>query len=281
MLEQSQSPRLFILFQEYLEQKCGLKVIKGKEHLIESRLSKLMSDLRCSNNEELYYKINDKNEFIETVINSITPKETMWFRDKGSWEIIEDYCLPNYVEKMRKDKLSKLRIWSMACSTGQEPYSMAMCIDRYLKINNITDIRPSQFEIIATDISQNSLNIARNVIYDNISIIRGLTNEYRDIYFKRKDRYWTINEEIRSRVKFIKFNLQGSFSNLRKFDIVLCKHVLMYFTMRFKLDVISKIALSLDPDGMLFIGGSEIFTDYSDKFYKREHGSRTYYQLKG
>lgn len=269
--------------QKYIEEQCGIQIGEEKIYLIESRLSRLLIESGCTSFDEFYSMISKQKgrEISEKIINAITTNETFWFRDKSPWIALEDILLPNFVKEIRAGRQDKVRIWSAACSTGQEPYSTAMCIDRYLSRYGGYDISPSFFEILATDISGTVLDIADMGKYDSISITRGLSSEYRDDYFDNKGRVWRLCESIKERVKFQRFNLQDSFTSLGKFDIVFCRYVMIYFSGGLQKEVLEKIASILNPGGILFLGSSEIFPDYRNHFELVQHKSGVYYRVKG
>jgi chemotaxis protein methyltransferase CheR len=277
------SQREFDLLQKFIEENCGISIGKEKSYLIESRLAKLLIDSGLPSFESLYERLRSKAcaLIMEKVIDAITTNETLWYRDKSPWDILSNLLLPAYIEELRNGKRSKVRIWSAACSTGQEPYSTAMCIDNYLKTNGINDIKLSHFEIIATDISHNVLQAAKLGKYDSISIMRGLENNYKEKYFKSDGRVWNLDERIKNSVRFQQFNLQNSFLLFGKFDIVFCRYVAIYFSETLKKDVFTKIASSLEPNGALFIGSSEILSDYSHLFDIKDFNSGIYYRVKG
>ena len=279
MINTELSSKEFALMQKFIEERCGISLSEEKAYLIESRLSKLLIDSDSSSFEELYEKINNINNetIVEKVIDAITTNETLWFRDNMPWRILEDILLPTYIQQIREGKRAKVRIWSAACSTGQEPYSISMCINNYLDQRKIIDVKISNFEILATDISSTVLQIAALGRYDNISIIRGLDNAYKDKYFTNQGRVWSIDEKIKNSVNFKKFNLQNSFILLGKFDVIFCRNVIIYFSNNLKKEVMGKVAASLEPQGALFLGSSELFINYKDHFDMEQYNGGVYY----
>ncbi|MCX7841950.1 MAG: protein-glutamate O-methyltransferase CheR [Clostridia bacterium] len=273
----------FKLIQKFIQEKCGIAIGEEKAYLIESRLSKLLVDSNLSSFEELYQKIavGGDQGITEQVIDALTTNETLWFRDKTPFEIIDNVLMPQYIKELREGLKTSIRIWSAACSTGQEPYSIAMCIDNHLARKGIADINLSNFRILATDISKTVLQVARMGRYDSISIMRGMENGYRDRYFKNEGRVWCLDERIKSSVHFQQFNLQNSFVLMGKFDLILCRNVIIYFSEQLKREVMVKIAGALNPDGKLIIGSSELFPDYRDYFILEQYNNGVYYRVKG
>ena len=272
----------FKAMQKYIEEKCGISIGEDKAYLIESRLSGLLAESGLASFEELYQKIVSENNHIvvEKVIDAVATNETFWFRDKTPWYIMEEILLPVYIREFREGKRTCVRIWSAACSSGQEPYSIAICIDNYLMSNGIKDVSLSQFDILAIDISSSILQIASLGRFDNISIMRGLDDEYKVKYFEYRDRAWNINEKIKNAVSFQQFNLQRDFFLLGSFDIVFCRNVLIYFAEKMKQEVMDKMASALNAGGVLFLGSSELFPGYNSRFEIEQYKNGLYYRLK-
>ena len=273
----------FQLFKSYINEKCGIDISEDKAYLVETRLSKLLVDSGMNSFDELYYAIRKNNDphMSEKLIDAITTNETLWFRDKSPWIILEEVLLPRYIDMLRSQVKSKIRIWSAASSTGQEAYSTAMCIDHYLESKGITDITLSQFEIIATDISQTVLEMARKGKYDAISIMRGMEQSYKEKYFTKDGMVWEIKDKIKNAVKFDHFNLQNSFMFLGKYDIIFCRYVLIYFSDEFKKEITSKMFHSMHSKGILFIGASELYNLLEENFDMNHYGNATYYSKRG
>ncbi len=273
----------FMMIQRFIEDKCGIFLGDEKAYLLESRLSKMLAESIFESFDELYAQICTWNDpdMIDEIIDSITINETFWFRDKSPWLIMEELLLPAYIMELREGKRRKVRIWSAASSYGQEPYSIAMCIDHYLLSHNIGDLSLDRFEITATDISHTVIQMAKTGRYDNISIQRGLEETYRSSYFKNEGRVWTLNEKIRNAVNFRQFNLINDFASFPKFDIIFFRNVLIYFSDKLKEEMMIKIKSSLYPGGALFIGSSELFTDYGTDFIMDHYKNGTYFKAKG
>ncbi len=272
----------FSLMKRYIEDKCGILISEDKAYLIESRLSKLLIDFKCNTFEEFYKLIyENKDEGItERIIDAITTNETLWFRDRKPWDILENVLMPEYVDQLRKNKKDKVRIWSAGCSTGQEPYTVAMIIDNYLSKNNISDVSISQFEIVATDISGSIIELAKAARYDAISIMRGLPEFYKNKYFEKQGRIYILKDNIKKMVKFYKFNLQKSFIFLGNFDLIYCRYVTIYFSDILKEDILKRIGLALQDKGKLFLGSSEIYFNFNVYYDKKEYMGSVYYEVK-
>lgn len=272
----------FALFNAFFKENCGIYLCEEKMHLVESRLGSLMQREKIRGFSELYNKLTavENETIMEKAIDAITTNETMWFRDKTPWQIMEDIFLPAYIEELRTGKKDMVRIWSSACSTGQEPYSTAMCIDNYLLKKGINDIGLEKFQIIATDISSSVLAIASEGKYNSISIERGLEECYREKYFKHSGNNWYINDKIKSMVSFDRLNVCKPYSFPFKFDIVLCRYLLIYFSEEFKKAVLKRIVSALNKDGVFFVGASEVIGGYSEELEMNIHRDGIYYCIK-
>ncbi len=253
-------------FRLFLEEACGILLGKDKHYLVQSRLGKLVRENGGGSLGELVGKLRRERQggvLRERVIEAMTTNETFWFRDKHPFSILEDTVLP----ALSEGRSRSVRIWSAACSTGQEPYSISMVIQQYLSRNpgKLTDV-----QITATDISTAVLEEAKAAYYDPMQLSRGLPDELKQRYFLRDTTHWEerwqVREEIRRRVRFTVANLQGSYAGLGKFDIIFCRNVLIYFSSESKKDILSRMADTLNPEGYLFLGASESISQYSEAF---------------
>ena len=272
-------PNEFKLLRDYVEQICGITLGVDKEYLIETRLSHLITEMGCKNFSDFYLLIkrNFQPELRDKIIDAITTKETLWFRDRHPFSILGDVLLPSVTEKIITGKRSRIRIWSAACSTGQEPYSIAMVIHRFCQMHQ--NFNPGLFEITATDISPLAITQAVRGCYDPLSIQRGLSEEIRDQFFIHRGHHWEINDSIKRKVSFQKFNLLDSFSPLGKFDIIFLRNVIIYFSDPLKKKIIVECCNLLSPQGFLILGASESMLGLSDQFQCFEHDGGMYYAV--
>ncbi|MBF0446269.1 MAG: protein-glutamate O-methyltransferase CheR, partial [Magnetococcales bacterium] len=180
--------------------------------------------------------------------------ETLWFRDNSFFNGLTDVIIPQLIELSKKQ--SKVRIWSAASSTGQEPYSVAMLIDHVGRKKNINfDI--NKFSILGTDISPTALQNAKMARYSQMTISRGMRKDFLAKYFVKQGAVYEVAPNIRSIVTFKPFNLKDSFRTLGKFDLILCRNVLIYFSDDFKSQIFTKMRSTLSQTGYLAIGASE------------------------
>ena len=269
----------FLLLRDYIEKHCGISLDRNKMYLVESRLNTLMVENGCDSYNALYRKASSDttNGLRDKIIDAMTTNETLWFRDSSPYESLKT-LLAGYAAEIRAGKRAKVRIWSAACSTGQEPYSIAITA---LESGSAgSGLRPEQVEILATDISSTALFMAKLARYDQIAINRGLSPEMRDRYFKGEGRVWALADKVKQMVTLKKMNLQESFAAIGKCDIIFCRNVLIYFSEQFKRDIFTRLAALLRPAGYLFIGASESLSTYSNEYsmVKGSHG--IYYQVK-
>jgi len=263
----------------YITDICGVVIPPEKYYLIETRLSRLMLESGVESFDDLYEKvlITGDQSVAQKVINAITVNETFWFRDAVLWKCFEREIVPGLVEQLISKKKARIRIWSAAVSTGQEAYSIAMCIDNYLKRNNITSVSLSDFDILATDISDRVLGIAETGRYDKISMTRGLNDHYKAAYFESDGSAWDLVPSIRDAVKFKIFNLKNDYSNFGKFDVIFCRYVLIYFPDALKKEIIAKIDDALISGGVLFTGSYVLYNMLRDVFNAESYENLTYY----
>lgn len=270
----------FRLIRDYVEKHCGIHLSDDKTYLVETRLTTMMFEQGCKSFGELYNRaILDKSYILrDKIIEAITTNETFWFRDLHPFSILSDVMFQKFADEIASGKRSKIRFWCCACSTGQEPYSIAMSFLEFARRN--PKLKPEHVEILATDISSTVLFLGKLGRYDNLAITRGLSDEFRDRYFVQNNKIWTLRDEVKKMVKFQKLNLQENFSHLGKQDVIFCRNILIYFSQEFKQDILKRIASLLRPKGYLFLGASESIIMYTQEYEMQRHAMGLYYQVK-
>lgn len=245
----------FNLFREFLENTCGIVLGDNKQYLVSSRLNRLLEQRGIRDLGDLMRHMQQQphSGLREIVVDAMTTNETLWFRDVYPFDILKNRLIPEFVSNQPGQRL---RIWSAACSSGQEPYSLSMAIDEYERAN------PGQLrgggQIVASEISPSMLTAARTAQYDSLAIARGLSQERLTRYFDElAPGRWSVKMPVRSRVEFRQLNLLDSYSILGKFDIVFCRNVLIYFSAEVKKDILRRIHATLKPGGYLMLGASE------------------------
>jgi len=271
------SPQEYDQFKLFLEQACGIVLGEGKQYLITSRLTRLIRDEGMASIAELLAAVqrNSPRHLRDSVIDAMTTNETSWFRDRSPFECLEKSVFP----EMERDGKRQCRIWSSACSSGQEPYTISITASEHVKANTTSYF--SNTQIVATDISATMLVEAKLAEYDESILGRGLSAERKQQFFKAKGDRWLVADEIKRRVSFREQNLLASYSSLGKFDIIFCRNVLIYFSPERKSDILNRMAASLNPKGYLFLGASETITGYCDAFEMVRSPHGVFYRLKG
>jgi len=246
-------------FRKHLTDISGIVLGENKHYLVSSRLNRLMEENSLDSYGQLLKLISGpSNSALQAkVVDAMTTNETMWFRDTYPYEILKSEILP----ALNKIKNRPARIWSAACSSGQEPYSISMIIEEFMSKN------PGSFsrgiEVVATDISNNMLKYCQQAKYDESAMRRGISEDRIKQFFKKAGDEWEVNSNIRSRIKFKSLNLQQSYTGLGKFDMIFCRNVLIYFSPEFKTDILTRMGGVMNEDAFLFLGSSETPTRYT------------------
>ena len=268
----------FSVLSKYIYSICGVALDSTKTYLVETRLKSMMQKYGCASYLDLHAKAKaDRSGNMEKeVVNAITTNETLFFRDASPFEVFKHKILPDLIDARSKSVSGRnipLRIWSAACSTGQEVYSIAIALREALgNLNNF------QISILGTDISDEAVTKASYGKYNKFEIERGLPLQTLNKYFTLQGDGWKIRDEIRAMAVFKKFNLMKPFAGLGKFDIVFCRNVAIYFTPADKKMVFEKIASVLEPDGSLIIGSTESLTGVTGMFEPKRYMRSIFYQ---
>ena len=199
-----------------------------------------------------------------------------WFRDRYPFDIMERVVFGRFADEIAAGRRQRIRIWCAACSTGQEPYSLALTLHEFCRKKSAQAL--SCTEIVSTDISPTALFLAIAGRYDQIAMSRGMPQEIRDRYFANSGKVWILNDRIRKMATFKKLNLQDDFSGLGRFDVIFCRNVMIYFSDAFKRQLFNRFAAQLNPGAYLFLGASESAITYSDKFTMINDNKHLYYQ---
>ncbi len=265
---------------QYIYEISGIFLDSNKTYLFETRLSSIAEELGCASFSELHTKAkSDRSKNIERkIVDAISTNETLFFRDKGPFELLQHKLLPEIIDA-RSAKATGLRpnikIWSAASSTGQELYSIAIIIKEL-----VPDLSRYSFQLLGTDISDNAVAQASYGKYNKFEIERGLPRAQLQKYFTPAGEFWKIKDEIRAMVNFRKLNLMSPFVGLGKFDIIFCRNVAIYFTLEDRKKLFNKIADSLADDGFLVIGSTESLTGVSPRFVPKRHLRSIFYLKK-
>lgn len=261
-LEMNQSQ--FNALSKIIYDRSGIHFPDAKKYILESRLSHRLGELELDSFDQYIALLSmgpyQQDEFQE-MFNRITINETSFFRNDAQLDVFEKRVLPELLEARAKNK--RLRIWSAACSTGDEPFTLAILIHRTLGVR----LSDWKVEILGTDISERALNVAAEGKYTSYSI-RTTPKLVLDRYFTGDGRNFQLKPEIRQMVNFEKHNLKDRLAAKRHgtWDVIFCRNVLIYFDDAMKKQVVQMFSEQLADDGTLFIGHSERIKDISDRF---------------
>ncbi|PCI30442.1 MAG: chemotaxis protein CheR [SAR324 cluster bacterium] len=261
---------------ELLATDSGIIIKPDQKYLVETRLRGFAKQREFNNFSELYQRLVVNREDFKYFVDLMTTNETLWFRDQSCWETLKHRILPEFIRELETGRQS-ITIWSAACSTGQEPYSLAIQIYELLKAKGKTALWP-RFRILGTDLSDTVLQTAKGAIYDAFSIKRGLSSSRLHAYFEEREEGWALNEQIKEIVEFRPFNLMHSFLLLGRFDLILCRNVLIYFSEATKLRLLDKFYQSLAPNRYLMMGGTESIMGLKTKFETLAFDKAVFYQ---
>lgn len=253
---------------------CGVTLDETKGYLINSRLAALAEKSGCANFGEFCRKVKGNRTLELEVIDAITTQETLFMRDNSPFEALKHKAIPETLDLKAGSAFPKrLRIWSAACSTGQEPYSIGMTLCELLP-----DIHSWDVNILATDISDAAIRQASLGRYAKHEIARGLTPQMLLKYFEEASGGWRVKESIRYLIRFDRRNLLEPFTSLGPFDIIFCRNVAIYFETNVKRDLFHRLADRLTPDGYLFVGSSESLNTLDPRFVPQHHCRSVFYQ---
>lgn len=267
----------FQLLSSLIEKECGIALQDDKQYLIESRLANLLIENGCNTFSEFYQKAksNLHTDLKDKIVDAITTNETLWFRDDGPYTVLKEKLFPEYLSNNQV-----CRIWSAACSTGQEPYSIIIsAYEASEKLHKKQQV-DKLLSVMASDISSSALMLAKNARYNAIAMSRGMPADLKVKYFEDNGPVSVLKDDVKKLVTFQKFNLQQPFDAMGKFDIIFLRNVAIYFSQEFKVELFKKLAKALKPGGYLFIGASETLMGYSEDFKLLEYNKSRYYQVK-
>ena len=255
------TPADFDFVRGLLKRRSGLVLSADKQYLLESRLLPVARKAGFDSLSALIGALKaDKTELLATaVVEAMTTNESFFFRDKVPFDNLRTTALPA-LQAARRHSCA-LRIWCAAAASGQEPYSLAMALSEM-------DGRFAgwQIEVIATDISNSILEKARQGLYSQFEVQRGLPIQLLIKYFSQDGEMWQITPEIRAMVKYRQLNLLSDFSDLGTFDLIFCRNVLIYFDQETKVNVLDRLAEVIAGDGYLVLGAAETVVGLTDSF---------------
>lgn len=267
-------------FSNYVYAVSGIILGKNKAYLLEGRLGDLLHEYHCASFTELLHRVTHGSDTSlgKKIIDRVTTHETCFFRDGTPFQLLRHKILPDLIDMRtatNKNSRIPIKIWSAACSTGQEIYSIAIVLKELL-----TDIDRYHIKLLGTDISDAAIAKASYGKFNRFEIERGLPKHILNKYFVSENNQWKIRDDVRALVQFAKRNLMQPLEGIGVFDIIFCRNVAVYFSKEDRRDFFDRIARVLTPDGYLIIGGSESMMDVRSRFEPQEHLKTIFYRLK-
>jgi chemotaxis protein methyltransferase CheR len=244
-----------------LKERSGLVLAADKQYLVESRLLPVARSAGFGNLGDLVraLMLGNADALMTAVVEAMMTHESFFFRDKIPFDHFKQTVMPALIETRKN--LRSIRIWCAAASTGQEPYSLAMCLK---------ELEPKiagwRIELLATDLGNDVLEKARQGLYSQFEVQRGLPIQLLIKHFTQVGELWQLAPDIRSMVKYQQLNLLSDFSRLGRFDLIFCRNVLIYFDTETKISVLNRLARSMAGDGYLVLGSAETVVGLTDSF---------------
>ena len=270
------SPIEFDYLRKLMAEHTAIVLDAGKEYIAESRLAQLVAQEGFDSLRELIHELrnNSFDALHRKVVNAMTNNETWFFRDLLPFQALRTAVLPALIQARAAEQ--RLSIWCAACSSGQEPYSIAMLLRE-----NFPELRNWTVRLLATDISTSVLERAQRGHYSQLEINRGLPANLLARYFTREGLDWVIADELRRSVEFSIFNLAEPWKEFPICDVVFVRNVLIYFDVPNKKAILGRMRRSLRPDGYLFLGGAETTFNLDERFERVQYETTAYYQPTG
>jgi len=263
---------------QYRYSLCAIPLDESKGYLIESRLAGLVEETGCASYSGLVQRAkSDPSRGLERrIVDAITTNETFFFRDTTPFELLRHKIVPELIDRRARTGATRIRIWSAACSTGQELYSIAILLKELLGDPDRYGIR-----LLGTDISDDAVARASRGLFSPVEISRGLSEAQRARYFVPAGGGWQICDEIRAMASFKKVNLMADFSALGRFDVIFCRNVAIYFSEQDRTSLFGRVERALEPDGFLVIGAMESLNGLCPQLESKRHLRSVYYQARG
>lgn len=260
----------------WIEGELGIVYAPENFFQLENRITDLMKDHQLKSVPELIQSITEAGHprVRNALLDAATNNETSFFRDKRVFDAFQLHCAPRLLEAFPKE--SPLRIWSAACSTGQEPISLSILWQEMSALRLMPNL-----EIMASDISGRALEKAKAGRFTDLEMGRGLPEDYKRKYFTLKsDGRWEVRSDVLGRIKWLRQNLCESFIPLGRFHVIFLRNMLIYQRIEKKVDIVQRLARQLAPGGYLVMGAGESLLGVSEQFEQSDFGGCIYYKLK-
>jgi chemotaxis protein methyltransferase CheR len=260
-MSQALSAAAFDTFASLLKSRSGLVIGTDKLYLLETRLAPILKREKLRDLAALaeWLRLPGKDAVARDVVEAMTTNESFFFRDDKPFQHFRSQALPRL--HAARPANAPLRVWSAASSSGQEAYSIAMIIAECRAA-----IANRRIEIVGTDLARDQLARARDGLYTQFEVQRGLPVQMLMRYFRKEDAGWRISEAIRGIVQYREWNLLGDLRALGQFDVVFCRNVLIYFDQATKARVLDAVAQQMPADGLLYLGGAETVLGITSRF---------------
>ena len=269
-------PEEQLIVTQYIYALCAITLDPSKGYLIEGRLGPIVEESGCRSFLELVNRsrADVSGGLKRKIINEITTNETFFFRDSSPFDLLRFKVIPDLIDRRSKTSAKvPLRIWSAACSTGQEIYSIAMVLSELLG-----DLSRYQIRLLGTDISDDAVAKASAGCFSHLEVSRGLADSARARHFVPGSKGWKIRDELRALATFRRLNLMEDFTSLGTFDVIFCRNVAIYFSESDRISLFNRLAQRLEGDGSLVIGSMESLSGICPQFESKRHQRAVYYQ---
>ncbi len=265
----------FDLIRTLLRERSAHSLEDDKVYLVETRLLPVARRHGFKSVEDLVLHLHRerKESLVAEIVEAMTINETSFFRDENVFKALQQFVLPELVRQ--RSHLRCLNIWSASCSSGQEPYSIAMLLCQHFPLLAGWNIR-----LLACDLSNEMLERARRGVYSGLEMSRGLTTELRESFFREREGSWQIRDDLRRMVEFRPINLSGPWPEMPLWDLILLRNVLIYLDTATKKQILAKVGQAIQPDGYLLLGGAESTRTLDDRFIPVSFANVSFFQLR-
>jgi chemotaxis protein methyltransferase CheR len=265
----------FEYVRKLVREKSAIVLEDGKQYLVESRLTALARREGMDSYQEVVRRLRASpiGPLQSLVIESMTTNESSFFRDVKPYTALRQTVIPELM-RLRATERS-LQIWSCACSTGQEPYSIAMLLKEHFPA-----LASWKVQVTATDLSTEMVTRARAGVFSQLEVNRGLPAPMLIKYFEKRGLEWQVREDLRRGIEFRDLNLAGTWTGVPKVDLVMLRNVLIYFDMDTKRQILGKVRQVLRPGGFVFLGTAETTMNLDDKYELQRADGAVYYRVR-
>ncbi len=258
-----------------LQERAAIVLEAGKQYLVESRLTPLVKSLNLGSIGELVACMRAEPDRLHArIIEAMVTTETSFFRDPQPFDALRKHVLPDLIKKRRAER--SLSIWSAACATGQEPYSIAMLLRTHFP-----ELASWDITLLASDVSREVLGRAAEARFNQAEVNRGMSAAMLVRFFEQHGTSWQLRPEIVGMVKFQEINLALPWPALPRFDLILLRNVMIYFDVETKKAILARLGRLLRPDGYLLLGGAETTINLDDSYRRAENLKSGFYQRVG